>query len=126
MAARLAPLKSFKLVILLSVDTMVACKILGVTIAMVLTGICLSSSEVKGKLPLLATWKLFETSTSLMAGPEPNACHLASMPRLASKPCLSITMLMLFWPDQGAWNATCSGHQPFCFSHSTDLSETFS
>ena len=63
---------------------------------------------------------------SLIAGPDGKACHFASTPRLLSKPWRSITMLVVFCPDHGAWKATCTGHQPFDFSHSTDLSDTFS
>ena len=61
---------------------------------------------------------------SLIAGPEGNACQVASTPRSFMKPCLSITMLMVFCPDQGAWYATWIGHQPLLFSHCTDLSDT--
>ena len=93
---------------------------------MAVTGMFLSSSEVKGKLPPLPTWNRADTIVSLMAGPDGNACHFASTPRLPIRPSRSITMLMVFWPDQGAWNATCTGHQPFVFSHCTDCCDTFS
>src|SRR5664279_2119405 len=65
-------------------------------------------------------------STSLMAGPEANAVHFASTPRCVMKPMRSMTMLTVFCPDHGAWNATWIGHQPLSLSHLTDFSDTFS
>ena len=37
-----------------------------------------------------------------------------------------MTTLIVFWPENGPCQPTVSGHQPFCFSQATDLSETFS
>ena len=125
-AGGLEPLKSLRLVILESIGTTVACSRLGLMMATALTGIFLSSNDVNGKLPPLATCALADTITSLIAGPDGKACHFASMPRLPIRPWRSITMLTVFWPDQGGWNATVIGHQPFSLSQATDLSDTLS
>src|SRR5512135_729233 len=117
-------LRSFRSLMLLSGEsfgTTSACSRFGLTIAIAVTGMFLSSSDVNGKLP---AWKRAETMVSLIAGPEGNACHFASTPRFFINPSRSITMLIVFWPDHGAWKATWIGHQPLFFSHSTDLAET--
>src|SRR5512135_1891290 len=119
--------RSFRSLMLLSGEsfgTTSACSRFGLTIAIAVTGMFLSSSEVNGKLPPLPAWKRAETMVSLIAGPEGNACHFASMPRFFISPARSITMLMVFCPDHGAWKATWIGHHPLLFSHSTDLAET--
>ena len=92
--------------------------------AIAFTGMFLSSSDVNGKLPPLPTWERADTMVSLMAGPEGKPATWSRRRALAIRPRRSMTMFTVFWPDQGGWKATVTGHQPFSFSHATDLSET--
>ena len=90
------PFKSLMLLSGESAGTTSACSKFWLSIAMAVTGTFLSRSDVNGKLPPLPTWKRADTTTSLIAGPEGNACHFASTPRFFSKSWRSITMLTVF------------------------------
>ncbi len=110
-------LRSFTLWILLSLGTTSACAAGSDATPIIFTGTFLSSSEVNGKLPPFAHCARAETITSLMAGPDENACTLRDAALRHHQNGLSMTMLIVFCRDHGGWNATVIGHQPLSLSH---------
>ncbi len=76
--------------------------------------------------PACAIWMRPGMNTSFMRPAARNAGYCTSSPRSSSSLYFCIVKRTRLPSDHSGFHATCSGHQPFDFSHSIDLAETFS